>query len=256
MKKMISSLVLGMFLVSPLQATENPEEAAFKTLKEKISYSMGLDLGNYLQSVGEELDLKLLKIGIEDGYSGSEAKMTPEEITAAQQEFAAELKKKQEAELAMMKERNAAAGKDFLEANRKKEGVIVTKSGLQYEVLRKGDGPSPLSTDTVKVDYVGKLVSGVEFDSSIKRGEPVELGVAQVIPGWNEVLQLMQVGARYRVVVPSELAYGENGAPPVIEPNSVLVFEIDLLEIVKKEEKKEEVKEAEEKADKEQPVKQ
>lgn len=108
---------------------------------------------------------------------------------------------------------------------------MVTESGLQYEVLKAADGPKPKESDTVKVDYIGTLVDGTEFDSSIKRGEPAVFGVGQVIPGWSEALQMMEVGSKYRVVIPSELAYGEAGAPPVIEPNSVLVFEIDLLGI-------------------------
>jgi len=130
-----------------------------------------------------------------------------------------------------MIEKNKAAGQAFLEENKKKEGVMVTESGLQYEVLKGADGPKPKESDTVKVDYIGTLVDGTEFDSSIKRGEPAVFGVGQVIPGWSEALQMMEVGSKYRVVIPSELAYGEAGAPPVIEPNSVLVFEIDLLGI-------------------------
>jgi FKBP-type peptidyl-prolyl cis-trans isomerase len=208
-----------------------PENQFLTTSKEKLSYSMGLDLGNYLKNLGDELDLEAIKLGMEDGYSGAEPKMTQDEIKAVQEEFAAKVKAKQEAELTEMKEKNSAAGKSFMDENSKKEGVVVTKSGLQYEVLEEGDGPAPVASDMVKVDYVGTLVDGTEFDSSIKRGEPAVFGVGQVVPGWSEALQLMNVGSKYRVVIPPELAYGETGAPPVIEPNSTLVFEIDLLGI-------------------------
>lgn len=253
MKKSLVSLGIGIMLMAGCQnadveavekkSEKTTAEAAAQvvekvsdnqvlaTSKEKLSYSMGLDLGNYLKNLGDELDMEAIKRGMEDGFSGVEPKMTPEEIKAVQEEFAAKVKEKQEAELAEMKEKNSSAGKAFMDENGKKEGVVVTKSGLQYEVLKEGDGPAPVATDMVKVDYVGTLVDGTEFDSSIKRGEPVVFGVGQVVPGWSEALQLMNVGAKYRVVIPPELAYGETGAPPVIQPNSTLVFEIDLLAI-------------------------
>jgi FKBP-type peptidyl-prolyl cis-trans isomerase len=231
MKKIICSFVVGMFLMPLSLQAADKAESPFKTSGEKLSYSMGLDLGNYLKSMGSELDLDTLKSGIDDGFTGAEPKMSQEEIAAVQEEFAAKMKAQQEEQLAAMIEKNKAAGQAFLEENKKKEGVMVTESGLQYEVLKGADGPKPKESDTVKVDYIGTLVDGKEFDSSIKRGEPAVFGVGQVIPGWSEALQMMEVGSKYRVVIPSELAYGEAGAPPVIEPNSVLVFEIDLLGI-------------------------
>ncbi len=231
MKKIICTFVAGIFLMPfCLQATDTGE-SSFKTSDEKLSYSMGLDLGNYLKSMGTELDLDTLKSGIDDGFSGAEPKMSQEEITAVQEEFAARMKVQQEEQLAMMMEKNKVTGQAFLEENLKKEGVKVTESGLHYEVIKAAEGPKPKDSDTVKVDYIGTLVDGTEFDSSIARGEPAVFGVGQVIPGWSEALQMMEVGSKYRVVIPSELAYGETGAPPVIEPNSVLVFEIDLLGI-------------------------
>jgi len=232
MKKIISFIVAGMFLVPAcLQAEDKAADSPFKTSTEKLSYSMGLDLGNYLKGMEGELDLDTLKMGIDDGFSGAEPKMSQEDLAAVQEEFAAKMKAKQEEQLASMLEKNSAVGQSFLDENKKKEGVKITESGLQYEVITAADGPKPTAEDTVKVDYVGTLVDGTEFDSSIKRGEPAVFGVGQVIPGWSEALQLMAVGSKYRVVIPSDLAYGETGAPPVIEPNSVLVFEIDLLGI-------------------------
>ncbi len=220
-----------MFLMPLSLQAADKAESPFKTSGEKLSYSMGLDLGNYLKSMGSELDLDTLKSGIDDGFTGAEPKMSQEEIAAVQEAFAAKMKAQQEEQLAAMMEKNKAAGQAFLGENKEREGVMVTESGLQYEVLKAADGPKPKESDTVKVDYIGTLVDGTEFDSSIKRGEPAVFGVGQVIPGWSEALQMMEVGSKYRVVIPSQLAYGEAGAPPVIEPNSVLVFEIDLLGI-------------------------
>ncbi|MCB2215015.1 FKBP-type peptidyl-prolyl cis-trans isomerase [Desulfofustis glycolicus] len=232
MKNIMAGLALGLFLVPvTITGAAVAADASLETQKDKISYSMGLDLGNYLNGLGDKIDLAIIKQGMDDGFTGAEPKLSTEEIEAAQQEFAAAMKAEQEAMLAEMQQKNTAAGQAFLEANKKSDGVTVTESGLQYEVLKEGDGKKPAATDKVKVDYVGTLISGDEFDSSIKRGEPAVFTVNQVIPGWSEALQLMSVGSKYRVVIPPELAYGEKGASPVIEPNSVLVFEIDLLGI-------------------------
>ncbi|THB79423.1 MAG: FKBP-type peptidyl-prolyl cis-trans isomerase [Desulfobulbaceae bacterium] len=211
-------------------ATPAADEELGSELK-KLSYSMGLDLGKYLSQVGSEVDLEAIKLGLEDGFTGAEPKMSEEEIKEVQEAFAERMKIKQAQELAAMMEKNLAEGQAFLAENAKKEGVMVTESGLQYEVLEQGDGEKPAAEDIVKVDYVGTLIDGSEFDSSIKRGEPITFPVNQVIPGWSEALQLMAVGSKFKVAIPSELAYGETGAQPVIPPNSVLVFEIHLLGI-------------------------
>jgi peptidylprolyl isomerase/FKBP-type peptidyl-prolyl cis-trans isomerase FklB len=232
MKKRIGVLVLGMVLAPfCLSAADTAAEQVFETTKDKVSYSIGLDLGKYLTNMKGKIDFEILKQGIDDGFSGAEPKLGEEEMAAAQEEFAALLKEEQAAALVAMMEKNSAAGQAFLEENAQKEGVTVTDSGLQFEVIEQGDGEKPEATDTVKVDYVGTLIDGTEFDSSIKRGEPVTFPVDQVIPGWTEALQLMEVGSKYRVAIPANLAYGEAGAPPVIEPNSVLIFEINLLGI-------------------------
>jgi peptidylprolyl isomerase/FKBP-type peptidyl-prolyl cis-trans isomerase FklB len=232
MKRILGVLILGIcFLPTCLNAAETKVDSPFKTSEEKLSYGMGLDLGKYLKGLGGTINLEVLKEGLDDGFTDAEPKLSQEELTAVQEEFAAEMKAEQEAKMAEIKQKNSAAGKAFLDENIKKEGVKVTESGLQYEVLEKADGAKPKAEDTVKVDYVGTFIDGSEFDSSIKRGEPAVFPVNQVIPGWSEALQLMEVGSKYRVVVPADLAYGEAGAPPVIEPNSVLIFEIDLLGI-------------------------
>ena len=241
MKKIAVLLVAGLLLPGSLFAKDVKKTVELKTYQQKLSYAMGLDVGGYFKDLGEDIQLDSLIQGMTASYKGTAPALTKEEITAVQKEFAQKMQAKQAAMLKEMQEKNSAAGKTYLEENKKKTGVVATASGLQYEVLKKGDGPKPDKDDKVKVNYVGTLIDGKEFDSSIKRGQPVVMGVSQVIPGWSEALQLMEVGSKYKLVIPAELAYGEKGAPPVIEPNSVLVFEVDLLSI-EKEEKKEEKK--------------
>jgi FKBP-type peptidyl-prolyl cis-trans isomerase len=232
MKRIIAIVLFGLVTL-PLaaSASDSAADRPLETNKDKVSYSIGLDLGKYLSNMKGKIDYELLKQGIDDGFSGADPRLSQEEITSAQEEFATALQAEQEAQLEEMKQKNSAAGQAYLEENKTKEGVITTESGLQYEVLVAGDGQMPTPEDTVKVDYQGTLIDGTEFDSSITRGEPVTFPVGQVIPGWTEVLQLMPVGSKYRVAIPANLAYGEAGAPPVIEPNSLLIFEIELLGI-------------------------
>lgn len=234
MKKLAGVILTCIFV---LPATVWGEEAkketvALESFQEKLGYSMGLDVGNYFKGIEEEISFKALLQGLEDAFAGNEPRLSAEEIASVQKQFGEKMQAKQEEQLAGIKEENLKKGSEFLEEHKKKEGVVTTESGLQYKILEEGDGPKPESGDQVKVDYVGTLVDGTEFDSSIKRGEPAVFGVDQVIPGWSEALQLMNVGSKHRLVIPPELAYGERGAPPVIEPNSVLVFEVELLEIV------------------------
>ncbi len=254
MKRLVAVLVACMLVVPVMalsaeqnientestKSTENTESVentdsteSMKSFSEKLGYSMGLDVGGYFKGIGEEIDFTALLKGIEDGFNGNKTQMTADEIAAVQKEFSEKMKARQEESLQKMRDENKAAGSAYLAENKAKKGVMVTASGLQYEVLKKGNGQKPTETDKVKVDYVGTLTDGTEFDNSIKRGEPAIFGVNQVVPGWSEALQLMDVGSKYRLVIPSELAYGENGAPPVIEPNSVLVFEVELHSIEK-----------------------
>ena len=230
MKRLVGFVVACLFLVpGGLWADEQGKKAGeLKTFQEKLSYSMGLDVGTYFKGIGDEINFETLLRGIEDAFKGNPKLLTAEEMASVQKEFSEKMKVRQEESLRKMKESNKKLGSAFLAENQKKKGVVTTKSGLQYEVLKKGNGQKPKASDKVKVDYVGKLIDGTEFDNSIKRGEPAVFGVAQVIPGWSEALQLMDVGSKYRLVIPAELAYGDHGAPPVIEPNSVLVFEVDL----------------------------
>jgi FKBP-type peptidyl-prolyl cis-trans isomerase len=233
MKKLARAILVCTFMLPTTLWAEDKETktVAFESFEEKLGYSMGLDVGNYFKGIGEEIDFPALLQGLEDAFQGNDSRLSAEEIAAVQKQFGEKMQAKQQEQLEQMKADNLQLGAAYLAENKKKEGVVTTDSGLQYKLLEEGDGPKPKATDKVKVDYVGTLVDGTEFDSSIKRGEPAIFGVDQVIPGWSEALQLMEVGSKYQLVIPSELAYGENGAPPVIEPNAVLVFEVDLLGI-------------------------
>ncbi|MBV2132804.1 FKBP-type peptidyl-prolyl cis-trans isomerase [Pseudomonas sp. MAP12] len=211
------------------QAAEKAQE--LKTPAEKASYGIGLNMGRSLTQEGmNDLDSKAVALGIEDAMAKKEQRLTDEQLMEA---FGF-LQKRAEERMAALGDENAKAGKKFLEDNGKREGVVTTASGLQYEVLKKADGAQPKADDVVSVHYEGKLVDGTVFDSSIKRGAPIDLPVGGVIPGWVEGLQLMHVGEKYKLYIPSELAYGAQSPSPMIPANSVLVFELELLSIQKK----------------------
>lgn len=229
MKKYFTSAVLGLCIALPAVSQSAPPVS----FEEKISYSMGFEVGNYFKGAGGDIQREFLITGIEDAYKGATPLLTPEEMMAIQKEFAQKMQAQQMAKIEEMKAQNKAAGATYLEENKKKEGVIVTESGLQYQVLKQGEGENAKSTDTVKVEYVGMLIDGTEFDSTAQHGEPAQFQVDQVIKGWGEALQLMNVGTKLHLVIPSELAYGENGAAPKIQPNSVLVFDVELLSVEK-----------------------
>jgi len=213
---------------------------ALKTEEQKVSYVIGLNIANNLnqmkQQAGFAVDAGLVEQGLKDGMSGAQLKLSQEDITSTMQAFQQKMQAKQKAQMeahqAEMKksgDKNAADGKAYLDANGKKDGVVTTKSGLQYKVLTEGKGAKPKATDTVTVNYRGTLIDGKEFDSSYKRGEPATFAVNAVIPGWTEVLQLMPEGSKWEVTVPAELAYGPGGAGGDIGPNATLIFEIELL---------------------------
>ncbi len=203
-------------------------EVELKTPAQKASYGIGLNMGKSLSQEGlDDLDSKAVALGIEDAIGKKEQKLKDEELSEA---FAF-LQKRAEERMAKLNEESAAAGKKFLEENGKKEGVVTTASGLQYEIIKKADGAQPKATDVVTVHYEGKLTDGSVFDSSIERGSPIDLPVSGVIPGWVEGLQLMHVGEKYKLYIPSELAYGAQSPSPAIPANSVLVFDLELLAI-------------------------
>ncbi len=207
---------------------QTSSEVELKTPAQKASYGIGLNMGKSLSQEGlADLDSQAVAMGIEDAIGKKEQKLKDEELAEA---FAF-LQKRAEERMAKLNEESAQAGKKFLEENGKKEGVVTTASGLQYEVIKKAEGAQPKASDVVTVHYEGKLTDGSVFDSSIERGSPIDLPVSGVIPGWVEGLQLMHVGEKYKLYIPSELAYGAQSPSPAIPANSVLVFELELLAI-------------------------
>lgn len=211
-------------------APEKSEAPKLETTIDKASYAIGYNIGRDLLKQGLEPNPTAIAAGIAAALAGQKSVLGPEETQAAFKAMQAELQVKAAAKAA----KNLENGKAFLEANKAKDGVKVTKSGLQYIVLKQGTGATPTRESTVSTHYRGKLIDGTVFDNSYEGDEPTEddtpasFGVTQVIKGWTEALQLMKVGAKYRLFLPSELAYGENG-PPGIGPNSVLVFDIELV---------------------------
>jgi FKBP-type peptidyl-prolyl cis-trans isomerase FklB len=207
------------------------DKQVLETTLQRASYSYGVDVAERLKQQGIELDVIALNRGIADAYNGAELALADEERLQAKTSFQAELRDsllKKQTEIAAA---NLAAGKAFLEENAKKPGVITTESGLQYKVISSGDGKQPKESDTVTTHYRGTLIDGREFDSSYKRDKPASFPVKGVIKGWTEALQLMHVGDKWQLFVPSELAYGETKRSELIEPNSTLIFEIELLGI-------------------------
>ncbi len=193
---------------------------------DKVSYALGLSIGNNFQSSGiNDLHIEDFVKGLKNVLSGAEPEMSYDEAKQVLNDYFTKLQKDK-------LELNKKAGAEFLKINKNKAGVVELPSGLQYEVLRKGTGPKPKASDQVKCHYHGTLINGAVFDSSVQRGEPATFGVSQVIPGWVEALQLMEAGSKWRLFIPSELAYGERGAGDSIEPNSTLIFDVELLDIV------------------------
>lgn len=210
------------------------------TEKKKTGYSIGYDMGKNASGFSEEIDISALLQGVRDGITQTEnIKLPVKERKDALRKFNQKIKRIQQERRVAVSKKNEAEGKPFLEKNAKKEGIITTKSGLQYKVIKQGTGPIPKATDKVKVHYKGMLINGIEFDTSYKRGKPVIFELNKVIPGWIEGLQLMKVGSIYKFVIPANLAWGERGSGRMIGPNAVVIFEVELLEILKGEEQKE-----------------
>lgn len=191
----------------------------------KISYALGLSIGQNLQGSGiKNINAEEFVKGMNDIFSNKKPELSENEINQILNDFFNKLKKDQV-------KVNKEEGENFLKTNKNREGVVTLPSGLQYEIITKGNGPTPKASDTVKTHYHGTLIDGSIFDSSVQRGEPATFGVSQVISGWVEALQLMPKGSKWRLFIPSELAYGERGAGS-IGPNSTLIFEVELLDIL------------------------
>jgi len=215
-------------------ATPAPNKAAidakFKSEKEKFGYLVGIQIGQNLGQVKDEVDVNTLIATLQNTLKGAKPLLTDAELMSVRQEFMQKLQAKQTAKMAEDAKKNQSEGDAFLAKNKTKAGVKETASGLQYEVIKTGTGPKPKATDTVKVEYVGTKIDGTKFDASADHGGPATFPLNGVIPGWTEGVQLMNVGSQYKLYVPAKLAYGEN-APPQIGPNATLVFDVTLVSI-------------------------
>jgi len=209
--------------------TRKPAPQGDTSATQKISYLIGRSYGEQLKDEPFAVDAKLLVQGLQDGLAGAESRFSQEEIDQAMKQVQQEVKDK----MTKLAADNKKQGEKFLADNGKKTGVKTTKSGLQYQVIKAGTGPTPKPTDAVSAHYEGKLLDGTEFDSSYKRGEPATFAVQGVIPGWTEALQLMKVGSKWKLFIPAELAYGANPSGGPIPPNATLVFTVELLGIEK-----------------------
>jgi FKBP-type peptidyl-prolyl cis-trans isomerase len=212
---------------------------ALTTRKDKFSYALGMNIGNgYKQGLEKqtvEFNADLIAQGVKDALSGAKTRLTEDEAKAVLTEVQTEVNKQRQEKTKEASDKNKAAGEAFLAANKSKEGVVTLPSGLQYKILTAGIGPKPTASDQVNCNYRGTLIDGTEFDSSYKRGKPATFGVGQVIKGWTEALQLMPIGSKWQLFIPSSLAYGERGGPGgAIGPNEALIFEVELISIADK----------------------
>jgi len=209
-------------------AADDPE---LKSDKEKISYSIGMDIGGNLKRGAVEVDPDILAKGLKDSYGGGKTLLTEDQARQVIEGFQKTLAAKKAEAMKKLSEKNKADGEKFLAENAKKEGVKSLPSGLQYKEITPGNGKSPKATDSVTTHYKGTLIDGTEFDSSYKRGEPATFPVSGVISGWTEALQLMKEGAKWQLFIPPNLAYGERGAGRDIGPNATLIFEVELISV-------------------------
>lgn len=214
--------------------------SSLETLDQRLSYIVGENMASQFKRDGIVLDVSAFTLAAGDVQAGKESRISEDDKRSTIAEIQKRGQEKQKAELAALEAKNTAEGEAYLAANAKKEGVVTTESGLQYKELTAGEGDKPTADDTVTVNYKGTLINGEVFDSSYERGQPATFPVNGVIPGWVEALQLMNVGDKFELVIPSDLAYGPGGTGPVIGPNATLIFEVELLEIAKAEKPAEE----------------
>ncbi|HEV2096568.1 MAG TPA: FKBP-type peptidyl-prolyl cis-trans isomerase [Chthoniobacterales bacterium] len=224
------ALILLTFAVVLATSTlAQDKQTALKDQKDKVSYSIGLDIGGTFKKQNMDINPDVLLAGLKDALSGAKPQLTDDQVKETMTAFSKEMMEKQTVTNKEAGSKNAAAGEKFLAENKTKDGIKLTPSGLQYKVLKDGTGPTPKETDTVEVNYRGTLTDGSEFDSSYKRGQTASFPVNKVIKGWTEGLQLMKAGSKYQFFIPANLAYGERGAGQDIGPNETLVFEVDLI---------------------------
>lgn len=230
--QLIFAIVLASFSISSCQS--EVKKSDLKTLKDSSSYVIGINIGKGMKADNIDINPEALLQGVKDALAkDSLYLLTPDEMQKTMITLQQDLSKKQMEKMKVEGGKNKKEGDAFLAQNAKKPGVVTLPSGLQYKVIKSGNGPSPKATDKVKAHYTGRLISGQVFDSSLGKGEPAEFQVNQVIRGWIEALQLMKVGDKWELYIPAELAYGEQGAGGVIPPNAALIFEVELVSIVK-----------------------
>jgi len=215
-------------------AAKSATPPALTTQKDKFSYALGMNLGTSLRKQSVAVDPAILARGLRDALAGGKTALTEDQARATLMEVQTELRKKQQDQMQAAGEASKKEGEAFLAANKSKDGVMTLPSGLQYKILTPGTGPKPTASDSVVCNYRGTLINGTEFDSSYKRGQPATFPVTGVIKGWTEALQLMPVGSKWQLFIPSDLAYGERSPAPEIGPNSTLIFEVELISIQNK----------------------
>jgi FKBP-type peptidyl-prolyl cis-trans isomerase len=221
--------VLGVLLLAvPVNAADEP---AFKTQKEKVSYGIGVDMARNFKLQGIEFDADSLMQGFKDQSSGGKLLMSEDDMRATLTAYQSEMMQKRAQAMKAAGEENKKIGDAFLAENKMREGVVVLPSGLQYKILKAGDGRKPTDADTVECNYRGVLINGTEFDSSYRTGKPATFKVTGLIAGWTEALKLMPAGSKWQLFVPPQLAYGERGASRDIGPNATLIFELELLSV-------------------------
>lgn len=233
----ISGTVFGQMADAPPATgapTTAPSTQPIRNLYQDAGYGIGYDLAKNIKESKVAIDTDKIIEGMRDCLAGKESAVTPEQFQMAMQQVQMQMQMNAEANAKEEGEKNAKAGAAFCAENAKKPGILVTPSGLQVETIKEGTGATPVATDVVKVHYTGKLLDGKTFDSSVDRGEPVTFPLDGVIKGWTEGLQKMKVGGKAKLVIPADLAYGPEGAGKTIPPNSTLVFDVELIEIVKK----------------------
>jgi FKBP-type peptidyl-prolyl cis-trans isomerase FklB len=227
--KYVAVVTLSLALLACQGNTQQKVE--LKSQEDSLSYAIGMDIGKNLKTQSAKVDPAIMARGVKDILDSAKTMLSEDQAQGCLMSFSQRMMEKREAEMKVKGDQGKVEGENFLAANKTKEGVVTTASGLQYKIITKGTGPKPTATQTVRVHYRGTFIDGKEFDSSYKRGQPIEFPVNGVIKGWTEALQLMPVGSKWQLFIPSDIAYGDRGAGQAIPPNSTLIFDVELLGI-------------------------
>ena len=234
-KKVVGQLSLAGLMMALLGCggASQEQEATLESTDARLSYGIGLRMGQRMSADGMQIDVAAYSAGLEDAMTGAEAKLSDEEINTEMSAFQERSQAEAEAERVAQAQSNLEAGRAYMEEMSANDDVQTTESGLQYIVMEPGEGDNPVAADSVEVHYEGRLIDGSVFDSSFERGQTVTFGLTQVIPGWTEGLQLMKPGGKFKFIIPPELGYGEGGAGQMIGPNATLLFDVELIAVVK-----------------------